>query len=359
MEKRKDRSKHENIRSCNIDMIQVNNAREFHAKTVFERTSMAHSQYIPRTGINADSSFITSKVLPNTTRYNTPNNPPCASCGTIIIPSPKSSLPLEDMPSITIEDWTIKTRKKPILNSSELDEWDVKLDGLTLPEMIFGNNFVRVENMKYNWSIEFNAFDALKLVKLEDTGLRVSYSRKWINSKLLNQLKNKNTSNELSNTSLQIGQHYDWTYTTMYKGTIEGVDFIVDNTAEIPVDKLSNTDPILFYDDMILFEDELADNGISLLNTKIRVMKERLLILNRFFLRVDDVLFKIIDTRVYIEFSENKIIREFKMYQGDYKKLLLLNQLSKPHDPKALMRNSNWVAEHLPLIQRECGIVSL
>ena len=288
-------------------------------------------------------------------RCNNPNNPPCAQCGSVIIPAPKATLPLEDTPSISILDWTVSTRKKPILNSQELDEWDALLAGLTLPEMIFGNSFVRVENKKQNWALEFNALDALRQVELTDCGIRVSYAHKWIHSKREKQKE----SQELEDTSLNISHQYDWTYTTLYQGTIDGRAMVRDDSVELPLAKLSRPDPILFYDDMILFEDELADNGISILNVKVRVMNECMLILSRFFLRVDDVLFRIVDTRVYVEFDSNRVIREFKQYESDYKSVFAKLRSTQGHDPKAGMRDSNWVVQNLKLLTRECHVLQL
>lgn len=65
---------------------------------------------------------------------------------------------------------------------------------------------------------------------------------------------------------------YDWTYTTMYEGhTPEGSgDNIKFTRADrsnpghlIPMDELQRRDPILFYGQTLLFEDELHDNGSS------------------------------------------------------------------------------------------------
>lgn len=306
-------------------------------------------------------------------KCNNPNNPPCLHCGTMIIPSPAARMPLEDIPSISIDNWTITSCKKPILNSVELETWESEyLSGLrALPEMIFGNNFIKIENIKYSWQIEFNALDALKLVSSEDAGIRVAYSKDWIESKKrANQNKNINKkSNEIEvheveiDKLLQIVKHYDWTYTTEYKGTIHTKEksgendkyiFQKDDSLELPIEKLSRPDPILYFDDMILYEDELADNGISLLTCKIRVMNERLLLLMRFFLNVDDVILRVYDTRVYVEFDTNEIIREFKKYEGNNETLQRYSRIANSMDPKALLRDSDWVAKHLPLKTREC-----
>ncbi len=79
----------------------------------------------------------------------------------------------------------------------------------------------------------------------------------------------------------------------------------------IPVERLgpSSGEPILFYDDIVLFEDELADNGSSIVNVKVRVMPSGFLVLQRFFLRVDDVVFRVFDTRLYCQFEPASIPR--------------------------------------------------
>jgi type 2A phosphatase activator TIP41 len=87
------------------------------------------------------------------------------------------------------------------------------------------------------------------------------------------------------------------------------------------LDKLRRPDPILFFDEVDLYEDELGDNGMSLLSIKIRVMPARLLLLSRFFLRLDDVIFRVRDTRIYIEFETGQVIRDYTAMEGVYSKL--------------------------------------
>ncbi|CAD6342630.1 unnamed protein product [Miscanthus lutarioriparius] len=45
-----------------------------------------------------------------------------------------------------------------------------------------------------------------------------------------------------------------------------------DTNDRIDLVALSAKEPILFYDEVILYEDELADNGISFLTVRVRVM---------------------------------------------------------------------------------------
>jgi type 2A phosphatase activator TIP41 len=110
----------------------------------------------------------------------------------------------------------------------------------------------------------------------------------------------------------EVVKPFDWSYTTDYKGSIhsEGPRF-EETSKPIPLDLLRRPDPILFYDDVMLYEDELADNGIAMLSCKIRVMPQRMLLLSRFFMRLDDVIFRIRDTRLFVEFDTGEVIREY------------------------------------------------
>jgi type 2A phosphatase activator TIP41 len=88
---------------------------------------------------------------------------------------------------------------------------------------------------------------------------------------------------------------FDWSYSTDYKSTThngesKGKRQATDqSTHPIRMDLLSRPDLILFFDSADLYEDELVENGIGLLSIKVRVMPERLLLLGRFFLRLDSV----------------------------------------------------------------------
>lgn len=63
---------------------------------------------------------------------------------------------------------------------------------------------------------------------------------------------------------------FDWTFTTDYSGTLNG-DWIIESSpgTSINWDRLKQKDKILLFQDITLFEDELHDNGISILSVKI------------------------------------------------------------------------------------------
>lgn len=120
----------------------------------------------------------------------------------------------------------------------------------------------------------------------------------------------------------EVVKPFDWSYTTDYKGTVSSSGRPFEETTKpIPVELLKRPDPILFFDDVVLYEDELADNGITMLSCKIRVMPERLLLLMRFFMRLDNVLFRLRDTRIYIEFQTMEVTREHQAKECEYEKV--------------------------------------
>eukprot|EP01132_Coremiostelium_polycephalum_P009734 gene9734-11955_t len=241
---------------------------------------------------------------------------------------------------ISIGDWTIMTQSKsPILNSTEKTNWEHELGLNSLPEMVYGNNFVRISNDKAGISIIFSPHDAMKQCK-KQPDLKVSSAKKW----------------EQINKSFKgsIEKSFDWTYTTPYCGSVQTknqiytyekpLGLIEETTERIDIEKLKRQDPIKFYDEILLFEDELADNGVSMLSIKIRVMNDSFFLLQRFYLRVDDVIVRSYDTRLFYEFDQPYILREFMIKEAQYDQVKPLFE----KDP-TLITDTNFVVNHLPI----------
>lgn len=334
-----------NSKRPGLNAIQINAAREIHQLTVSSRIpSSARPQ-----GTNTTTA--TKVVVGDNKLPTVPHRE--LSCDAPVQQQESSSIPIQRTPSIKINDnWCIFTQRKPILNATEIEQFESILD-IPVPEMIFGNNNVELvhtaDSGEVKFHINFNPLDALKLVERNPSDLiKVSYANDWFKSRYLKHSKSDNV-------TMEVYKPYDWTYSSVYSGTckVGGGLWKVDNDREIPIDKLTSDNPILFYDDMILYEDELGDNGISILNVKIRVMKNCLLILQRLFIRVDDVLVRVFDTRLYVDFDTNEIIREFKIQQDDYQSVLLKTK-GQP-DPKKPLRDIQWCSQILPVksISRE------
>lgn len=125
----------------------------------------------------------------------------------------------------------------------------------------------------------------------------------------------------------EVVKPFDWSYSTNYNGTpLTSTPAFRPTTTPIPLELLRRPDPIIFFDEVVLYEDEMADNGITMLSCKIRVMPARLLLLCRFFMRLDNVQVRIRDTRVYVEFATREVIREYTAKEEGYEAVRQVHQ---------------------------------
>lgn len=240
--------------------------------------------------------------------------------------------------------WRIITRKQPILKAEPIEELSHSIN-IPIPEMIFGDNIVAIEHVQTGWTLEFNAHDALDRVsKTEEGMLQVAVAEEW--------KKERSHQEEVK----QVVKPFDWSYSTDYKGTTrnssaKGTWATSDQTKHpVRTDLLSRPDPILFFDAVDLYEDELADNGIALLSIKIRVMPDRLLLLSRFFLRLDGVIIRIRDTRVYIEHASGTVIRQYTAKEGKYDEIQDRLRGMRENVPEAF-RDANKLAPLLATVE--------
>lgn len=208
----------------------------------------------------------------------------------------------------------------------------------SLPDMVFNKNLLRLEH-KTGVAIEFNALDALKQVDETSDPLRVAIADDWQTARSGCPFVRK------------IAKPYDWTFTTPYKGTLKASEngeksFIVNDTSDrIDVNKLKVREEILFYDEVPLFEDELADHGVSEYSVKLRIMPNIMFVLARFYLRIDNALARINDTRLYFESTNNYILREYTNREANLNSLANLKI--------STLINSNELSPYLSLIEHK------
>ncbi|KAL8783943.1 MAG: hypothetical protein Q9213_004273 [Squamulea squamosa] len=210
--------------------------------------------------------------------------------------------------SILHHGFKVTTRKLPILKAEPIERMTSALS-IAPPEMIFGDNFASIEHLESGWKITFDAFHALDLVdKTGGSMLQVAHSKEW-----------QSTREKKHEGITEVVKPFDWSYSTNYKGTEQSKSkYFEPSDTPIPLDLLKRPDPIVFFEEVMLYEDEMADNGITLLSCKVRVMPARLLLLSRFFMRLDGVMLRIRDTRVYVEFQTGEVIREYTAREDKY-----------------------------------------
>ncbi|KDN45581.1 TIP41-domain-containing protein [Tilletiaria anomala UBC 951] len=278
--------------------------------------------------------------------------------------------------AIHVAGWTVTAVIGPIGNAQEMDEM-ADLLGIPPPEMVFPHNSLTLHHEPTDTYYTLNATDALCSIngvhpknkgkgklrnpgastELETSLLKVSYAKEW----------GKNRSQGGTMPLASNSRKYDWTYSCTWAGSLssgmpssesaEG-DFVPASHPtqdRIPVERLgAGSEPILFFNEMVLFEDELGDNGTSVLSIKVRVMPSCLLVLQRFFLRVDKVAFRIFDTRLFVPFSTGafapnpahscRIIRDLQGVQWPYDALRAKLPPYRPNDLSPLT-DPNWVAQ--------------
>ncbi|PFH49237.1 hypothetical protein AMATHDRAFT_5054 [Amanita thiersii Skay4041] len=263
---------------------------------------------------------------------------------------------------IHIAGWVITASTSPISNAQECDALQAALR-IPLPEMTFGSNFLTLEHRPSAWKYTFTTKGALGAVKNGelgpgDGGVRVGYADKWLQSRT-------DPSSQLPMPKTVPTKPYDWTYTSTYTGheplsddQSSAPQFTWregdkdDASHTIPIAELSRPDPILFYAEIPLYEDELHDNGSSSLLVRIRVMPTCIFILSRFTLRVDNVLFRTFDTRIYHSLSSNppRIVRETRGWEAAYDRVLRL--LPKRNDLTPLT-DPTWIGKVLSEMPRD------
>lgn len=90
---------------------------------------------------------------------------------------------------------------------------------------------------------------------------------------------------------------------------------------ELPLAKLGKDNPIRHYGEVLLFEDEFGDKGFAMSNVRFRVMNDCFFVLLRSYIRVDHVLVRILDTRIFHEFGSDKVLRDFSHQESTYEEL--------------------------------------
>jgi type 2A phosphatase activator TIP41 len=127
----------------------------------------------------------------------------------------------------------------------------------------------------------------------------------------------------------------DWTFSTPYMGHITSINksdinsfysyikkdkkFTIKETKLVfPKTKIEN---ILNYNQVHFFEDELGDIGLSEAKIGFGVMNDNFLGLMRCYLRVDNMLVRNIDTKIYHKFGSEYIIRNFTVREKNYDEL--------------------------------------
>ena len=206
--------------------------------------------------------------------------------------------------------------------------------------------------------------------------IRTVDAKIWSNKQTTTSTDDTSPNNNISSSNSQF--YYDWTFSSPYAGTIilpsqssfsnsdinvqiatEEKEEVKDinnrkqwqslDQSHIPFHLLQDTtQPILLFDDIHLYEDDLHDNGDVSLNIKVRVMPKCWYILQRLYVRVDYVCVKCREVRYFCLFDNvkgcgndvqvNTIYRDVVWREASWDEL---SGMSLPTDPSAWREDVN------------------
>lgn len=222
------------------------------------------------------------------------------------------------MVGISLAGFDIGTSQGPIADETWYKENGTRIEDIAqsinhskprrricLPEMVYPVAHVALEGNGV-W-LSWDATDALEswakchqmisvLSRIGWNGVNVirsSDAKKWEDRRL-------HVSNEEAHAAVF---HYDWTFATPYCGTMHGGEWVELDESGMRMELLKDQSvPILFFDEVILYEDDLHDNGQCQYSVKLRIMPTCAYILARLWVRVDNIIVRLRETRVLIDF---------------------------------------------------------
>ena len=223
------------------------------------------------------------------------------------------------------------------------EEFDSHHSQPSLPLMFYRDSDLRISGSTFQ--ILFDPYDSLRCCRVMSPVnsdpvtigfIPVSLRDNNARSKYMNQLKVQHSNLWKSTRDLssipELHTETDWTFTTSYWGTVTALT----NTTKIacvqgikcsddffPMDKLRDTSrSIQVFRELLMWEDELDDNGHAQFKVRYRLMEDFLFILATFELRVDGVLSsRSLETRIYVDLSgpptdPTVVLREFKWMEA-------------------------------------------
>lgn len=243
------------------------------------------------------------------------------------IGNPVKTFRCNEYHGIQLHGWLIGSSKSHITPIDVMDKVGEEVN-LTPPEMVFGRNQLVFYHEPSGFCYNFIASEALKGAHFNTGSEKLDQNVKDLQLKVAIAKNKKSPLQENDVKELEIT--YDWTFTTNYKGTLQNLHddkdtdcFQITPTNErIDYDKLREREPILWFDNVNLYEDELHDHGVSVMSVKMRVMPSGFFVLARYFLRLDHVLVRLNETRIHHVFGTSYMLRETTKKEASFKELI-------------------------------------
>jgi len=238
----------------------------------------------------------------------------------------------EEMVGLEFRGVSIHTTQGPMANAAWLDTSTKRLEEmcqaaddlhrrLNLPEVCFSQATVIVTLSPEGPTLTWTVFDALQEWSAAHANIPVGSDAVCRGVSVLKSVDAALWSNK----AVQTEFHYDWTYTTPFSVSTFG-DWSPLAASGMAMGLLKDTaQPILYYDEIELYEDDLHDNGVVNHRIKLRLMPTCLYVLSRCWVRVDSLLLQCRETRIMVEFAspskQHKVYRDITWRQCAWNEL--------------------------------------
>ena len=246
----------------------------------------------------------------------------------IKVPPNDKKIPLS---KFSFKGWDFYYHSENMLNSSDLDlltkDKDTnELHISHLPEIFYGYNRYYIINEAKNFCYEFNP---LQMLSLTNNTIR----QIWLDKKDIYYIPppQKSQFSKIEDQKSEI----DWSFSSPYMGHITSINkssihelfpqingennFKVEKSEMMFPDKKHHN--IINYNQVYFYEDELGDVGFSEGKIGLGVTEDYFIGLLRSYIRVDNMIVRNIDTKLYYKFGDKYIIRSFTVKEKNYDEL--------------------------------------
>jgi type 2A phosphatase activator TIP41 len=236
-----------------------------------------------------------------------------------------------------VGEWRVEEISGPIATRQVVDEMTGRL-GIPMPTMLFDRNQLILANQGI--SVWWRTEEALSGVSLNPPDFAVRGSKEWQESRMDHV--------EILERTIS---PFDWTFSSHYHGRIfyngkecaaqqVGSDHTVVDYARLR----DRAEPILYFKELILYEDELADNGLTRFSIKLRMMPTCWFALVRCFVRVEGVLFRVLDSRLYHRYGSGEVGLEKRVQECRFDSV---------EGTSEQLMDMDWVSANLPPTQQD------
>jgi type 2A phosphatase activator TIP41 len=241
------------------------------------------------------------------------------------------------------KNWQFFYNNDKMYTTKELDMVLDRVKVTNVPEMFYGHNRFYFINPAFDFIYEINPLQMIDLVSYLQRKAALDLNNIYYEPNVIKVRNHEIWKNvKVERDDIIIAEPtMDWTYSSCYMGKIGklrdskffdidkfNIDLftfyepkVVPTDEAIPLHRLGPDNPLEKYIEINLFEDELGDNGHSHGNFRFRTMNDCFFGLLRSYVRVDHVIVRIIDTRIFHSYGENYILRDFIVKEASYDEL--------------------------------------